>query len=145
VLLDSLGFEMVTLIFPTAVIVEYARVGRGCIVRHQAVVSALVLGPDNAYVGVFEQPSRAREERLQQAAALLLSGATARAPPAHSCRESACGDSGVWTGDFSKFDADAIVNVVARPALDHGGLRWEHFALETLFELAGGRRARRRH
>jgi sugar O-acyltransferase (sialic acid O-acetyltransferase NeuD family) len=56
-LLDSLGFEMETLIFPTAVIDEFARVGRGCIVRHQAVVSAQVeLGrncvvSDNAYVG----------------------------------------------------------------------------------------------
>lgn len=56
-LLDALGFEMETLIFPTAVIDEFARVGRGCIVRHQAVVSAQVeLGrncvvSDNAYVG----------------------------------------------------------------------------------------------
>jgi sugar O-acyltransferase (sialic acid O-acetyltransferase NeuD family) len=56
-LLDSLGFESTTLIFPTAIIDEHARVGRGCIVRHQAVISAQVeLGrncmvADNAYVG----------------------------------------------------------------------------------------------
>jgi sugar O-acyltransferase (sialic acid O-acetyltransferase NeuD family) len=56
-LLDSIGFEMTTLVFPTAVIDEYARVGRGCIIRHQAVISAQVeLGrncvvSDNAYVG----------------------------------------------------------------------------------------------
>lgn len=56
-LLDSLGFEMMTLVFPTAVIDEYASVGAGCIIRHQAVISAQVeLGrncvvSDNAYVG----------------------------------------------------------------------------------------------
>lgn len=56
-LLDTLGFETTTLVFPTAVIDEHARVGRGCIIRHQAVISAQVeLGrncmvADNAYVG----------------------------------------------------------------------------------------------
>ena len=56
-LLESLGFEMATLVFPTAVIDEHARLGAGCIVRHQAVISAQVeLGgncvvSDNAYVG----------------------------------------------------------------------------------------------
>ena len=56
-LLDSLGFEMATLVFPTAVIDEHARLGAGCVVRHQAVISAQAeLGrncvvSDNAYVG----------------------------------------------------------------------------------------------
>jgi sugar O-acyltransferase (sialic acid O-acetyltransferase NeuD family) len=56
-LLGSLGFAMETLIFPTAVIDEHARIGTGCIIRHQAVISAQVeLGrncvvSDNAYVG----------------------------------------------------------------------------------------------
>jgi len=56
-LLESLGFETTTLIFPTAVIDEHARVGPGCIIRHQAVISAqaelgrnCIVG-DNAYVG----------------------------------------------------------------------------------------------
>ena len=45
------------MIFPTAIIDEHARVGKGCIIRHQAVISAQVeLGrncmvADNAYVG----------------------------------------------------------------------------------------------
>ena len=56
-LLDSLGFETTTLVFPTAIIDEHARVGKGCIIRHQAVISAQAeLGrncmvADNAYVG----------------------------------------------------------------------------------------------
>jgi sugar O-acyltransferase (sialic acid O-acetyltransferase NeuD family) len=56
-LLDSLTFPMTTLVFPTAVIDEYARVGAGCIVRHQAVISAQVelsrncVVSDNTYVG----------------------------------------------------------------------------------------------
>jgi sugar O-acyltransferase (sialic acid O-acetyltransferase NeuD family) len=56
-MLDTLGFETTTLIFPTAVIDEHARVGKACIIRHQAVISAQVeLGrncmvADNAYVG----------------------------------------------------------------------------------------------
>jgi UDP-perosamine 4-acetyltransferase len=56
-LLDSLGFEAPSLIFPTAIIDEHARVGKGCIIRHQAVISAQAeLGrncmvADNAYVG----------------------------------------------------------------------------------------------
>jgi sugar O-acyltransferase (sialic acid O-acetyltransferase NeuD family) len=56
-LLDSLGFEMMTLISPAAVIDEHARIGAGCVIRHQAVISAQVqLGrncvvADNAYIG----------------------------------------------------------------------------------------------
>lgn len=56
-LLDSLHFPLATLVFPTAVISEYAHVGAGCIVRHQAIVSPQVkLGrncviSDNAYIG----------------------------------------------------------------------------------------------
>ncbi len=56
-LLDSLGFETPSLIFPTAIIDEHARLGKACIVRHQAVISAQAeLGrncmvADNAYVG----------------------------------------------------------------------------------------------
>lgn len=39
-------------------------------------------------------------------------------------------------------DAGGIAYVVARLALDHGGQRWEHFALDTLFDLlADDRRA----
>ena len=55
--LDSLEFETMSLIFPTAVIDEHARIGKACIVRHQAVISAQAeLGrncmvADNAYVG----------------------------------------------------------------------------------------------
>ena len=57
VLLRSLDFELATLVSPTAIVDEYARLGSGCIIRHQAIVSAQVeLGrncvvSDNAYVG----------------------------------------------------------------------------------------------
>jgi sugar O-acyltransferase (sialic acid O-acetyltransferase NeuD family) len=56
-LLDALSFETTSLIFPTAIIDEHARIGKACIVRHQAVISAQAeLGrncmvADNAYVG----------------------------------------------------------------------------------------------
>jgi UDP-3-O-[3-hydroxymyristoyl] glucosamine N-acyltransferase len=32
--LDSLGFVTPSLIFPTAIIDEHARIGKGCIIRH---------------------------------------------------------------------------------------------------------------
>lgn len=56
-LIDRLGLEAQTLIFPTAVVDRFAKLGAGCIVRHQAVVSAqTVIGrncvvSDLAYVG----------------------------------------------------------------------------------------------
>lgn len=55
--LDSLGFETISLVFPSAVIDEHARVGQACIIRHQAVISAQselgrnCMVADNAYVG----------------------------------------------------------------------------------------------
>jgi sugar O-acyltransferase (sialic acid O-acetyltransferase NeuD family) len=55
-ILDSLGFPLATLVFPTAVVDEFASVEPGCIIRHQAVIGPQVrLGrncvvSDNAYV-----------------------------------------------------------------------------------------------
>lgn len=55
-LLDSLDFPLATLIFPTAVVDDYAAIEPGCIIRHQAVIGPQVkLGrncvvSDNAYV-----------------------------------------------------------------------------------------------
>ncbi len=55
-LLASLEFPLATLIFPTAVVDEFAQIGPGCLIRHQAVIGPQVrLGSncvvsDNAYV-----------------------------------------------------------------------------------------------
>ena len=56
-MLASLDFPLATLVFPTAIVSPYARLGEGCVVRHQAIVSPQVtIGrntviSDNVYVG----------------------------------------------------------------------------------------------